>query len=243
MARVMCVLGVLVVSLIAALHAEAEDRVASVGMSPSSSESEAAAKRDMLVDLIHALDMATNSSTKIVLRPFARSLMDTAAGLADFHIPFIQDDGSAAPEGLRYVMEVDFGQIPFVIYSRKSNPFDAKTIGDAREVETESSHESFFPFAVRATNCVICSLDKVLRGWTDALIVPADVVDPLLSEPKYREIHRALFKEYPVRPLVPANADSTATRRYLIDGVTRLKETGELWKITRHDVVYSDWQP
>jgi hypothetical protein len=243
MTRVMFVLSILVAGLIAASHAQAEDRIASVGMSPFSSESDASGDHGMLVDLIHGLDAATNSSTKIVLRPFARSLIDTAAGLADFHLPLIQDDSTPAPAGLSYVMGVDFGRAPFVIYSRKSAQFDAKTIGNAKDVEVESSHEAFFPFAVQATNCVICSLDKILRGWTDALIVSEDVVDPLLNKPEYKDIHRALFKIYTVRALVPANADSAATRRYLIDGVRRLKETGEMWKITRHDVIYSDWQP
>ena len=197
----------------------------------------------MLVNVVHALDRATHSSTKIVLRPFARSLKETAAGLADFHLPLIQDDAAPPPEGLVYVMEVDFGQIPFVIYSRKVTPLDAMTVAGAKTVEVEPGHEPFFPFPVAATYCVPCSLDKILVGRTDALIMPAEVVDPLLSEPKYKGVHRALFKMYPVRALVPANADSTATRRYLIEGVNRLKETGELWQITRHNLPYSDWQP
>jgi polar amino acid transport system substrate-binding protein len=243
MARVTFVLSILVAGLIATSSAQAADRIASVGMSPFSSESDANGEHGMLIDLIHAMDTATNSSTEIVLRPFARSLVDTAAGLADFHLPLIQHEGTPPPAGLRYVMDVDFGQVPFVIYSRKSAPFDADTIGAAKEIEVESSHESFFPFAVHATNCVICSLDKILRGRTDALIVAEDVVDPLLRKPEYKDIHRALFRIYTVRALVPASADSTATRRYLVEGVRRLKETGEIWKITRHDTGFSDWQP
>ncbi len=243
MARAAILASVLAVGLVAASHAAAQDRIASIGKSPFSAESDETGDRGMLVDLIRALDRATNSSTKIVLRPFARSLKDTAAGLADFHIPFIQDEGVPPPAGLVYVTEADFGEVQFVIYSRKLAPLDAKTVATARYIETEPGHEAFFSFPVDATYCVTCSLDKVLIGRTDALIVPAEVVDPLLSEPKYREIHRALFKSYPVRALVPANVDSTATRRYLSDGVRRLKETGELWRITGHDISYSDWQP
>ncbi len=196
----------------------------------------------MLVDLVHALDRATHSTTKIVLRPFARSLEETAAGLADFHLPLIQSGDSPAPPGLAYVTEVDFGPAYFVIYSRKLAPLDAKTVGGHR-VETEPGHESFFPFPVNATHCLPCSLDKVLLGRADALIAPSVVVDPLLGNAKYKGIHRALFKAFPVRAVVPSKADSTATRRYLIEGVNRLKETGEFWTITHHDVPYTDWQP
>jgi hypothetical protein len=52
-----------------------------------------------------------------------------------------------------------------------------------------------------------------------------------------------LYEYFPVRALVPANSDSSATRRYLIDGVTQLKKTGELWEITKHKSIYKDWQP
>jgi hypothetical protein len=226
-------------------HAQAYDRVVSIGESPNSAEPDASGGHGMLLDLVRALDKATHSSTKIVLRPFARSFRETAAGHADFHIPLIQGDKVPPPPGLVYVTEVDLGQVQFVIYSRKTSPLDAKTVAGARIIESEPGHEAFYPFPVSSTYCVPCSLDKVLLGRSDALIVPSEVVDPLLkSQPDiYKGIHRAPYKSYPVRALVPANVDSTATRRYLVDGVKRLKETGELWKITGHDRAYSDWQP
>lgn len=243
MARPAMIAWFLIAGAFTAFHAGAEDRVASIGESPVSAEADATGVHGMLVDLVRAMDKATHSSTKIVLRPFARSLKETAAGHADFHIPLVQNGDSPAPEGLAYVTEVDFGQVQFVIYSRKLAPLEAKTVAGAKIIETEAGHESFFPFPVMETHCVPCSLDKVLVGRTDALIVPADIVDPLLTTPKYKGIHRALYKMFPVRALVPAHADSAATRRYLIEGVKRLKETGELWKITQHNRPYSDWQP
>ena len=234
---------VLVGSFCSGVAAEAYDRVASVGESPISAESGPAGDHGMLVDLLHALDRVTRTSTKIVLRPFARSFIETAAGHADFHIPFIQNEGSPAPEGLVYVMEADFGEVQFVVYSRKLSPLNAETVAHAKAVETESGHVSFFPFPVTETHCVPCTLDKILLGRTDALIVSSDIVDPLLTKPQYKGIHRAFYKAYPVRALVPADADSAATRRYLAEGAKRLKETGELWTITRHQASYSDWQP
>ena len=221
---------------------EAHDRVASIAQARFSTESDTAGPHWMLINLVHALDRVTNSSTKIVLRPFARSLEETAAGLADFHLPLIQSGDTPAPQGLAYVSEVDFGPAYFVIYSRKQEPLNAATLPGHR-VEAEPGHGSLFPFPVNATQCLPCSLDKVLLARADALIGPSEVIDPLLADPKYRDIHRALYKSYPVRALVPVRADSSATRRYLIEGVKRLKETGEFWKITHHDLPYSDWQP
>jgi hypothetical protein len=245
MARLTLIVWVLAFGLFMAFHARAEDRVASIGESPFSAQVDATGVHGRQVDLVRALDRATHSSTKIIVLPFARSLKETAAGHADFHIPLIQDENSPAPEGLVYVTEVNFGYIPFVIYSRKIAPLDAKTVANAKNIDIEPGHESFFPFPVRVTYCVPCSLDKVLLGRTDALIVPGDIVDSLLHKPKYKGIHRALFKMYPVRALVPANADTAATRRYLIEGAKRLQETGEMWKILGHDMrnPYSDWQP
>ena len=243
MRRLAVIVGILVTGYCAVVNAEAYDRVASIGESPISAEADASGGHGMLVDLVRALDKATHSSTKIVLRPFARSLKETAAGHADFHIPLIQNGNSMAPAGLVYVTDVDFGQVHFVIYSRKTAPLDAKTIAGAKIIETEPDHELFFPFPVSVTHCVPCSLDKVLVGRSDELIVAEDIIDPLLSDPKYKGIHRALYNSYPVRALVPANVDSSATRRYLIEGVKRLKETGELWDITHHNLPYSDWQP
>jgi len=242
MARAAAIAWILANAL-TAFDAAAYDRVGSIGQSPFSVESNAKGPQGVMVDLVHALDRVTHSSTKIVLRPFARSLEETAAGLADFHIPLIQSDATPAPAGLAYVMEVDLGQTYLVIYSRKTAPLDAKTVAGAGHIEIEPGHETFFPFPVSATHCLPCTLDKILIGRTDALIVPANVVDPLLKDPKYQGIHRALYKAFPVRSLVPAKADSTATRRYLIEGLTRLKETGELWSITHLDLPYSDWQP
>jgi len=244
MARLTMIVWILAAGFMA-FHAEAEDRVASIGESPFSAEADTTGVHGRLVDIVRALDRATHSSTKIIVQPFARSLKETAAGHADFHIPLIQDKDSPAPEGLVYVTEVDFGNIPFVIYSRKLAPLNAKTVASAKNIEIEPGHESFFRFPVKGTHCVPCSLDKVLLGRTDALIVPAEIVDPLLSKPKYKGIHRALFKMYPVRALVPANTDSAATRRYLIEGERHIRETGEIWKILGRNMSnpYSDWQP
>ena len=235
---VLCIVGVCI-----AVGANAQDRIASIGESPISAESGPAGDHGMLVDLVHALDEVTHSSTKIVLRPFARSLKETAAGRADFHIPFIQNGESPAPDGLAYVKDVDFGEVQFIIYSRKAAPLDASHVADAKTIETEPGHESFFAFPVSVTHCVSCSLDKLVLGRIDALIVPADVVDPLLHVAKYKVVHRAFYKAFPVRALVPLNADSSATRRYLMEGASRLKETGQMWKITHHNIPYSDWQP
>jgi hypothetical protein len=241
--RLALILLLLAGAFCATSHAQTYDRVASIGESPFSAEEGDKGDRGMLVDLVHALDKATHSSTKIILRPFARSLLETAAGKADFHLPLIQNGNSSAPEGLAYVTEVDFGQIPFVIYSRKTDPLNTNTVRSNKIVITEAGHASFFPFLLSESHCVPCSLDMILANRADALIVPAEIVDPLLTDPKYKGIHRALYDYFPVRALVPANADSSATRRYLIDGVTQLKKTGELWEITKHKSVYEDWQP
>jgi len=234
----------LVVGLFAAFSAQAQDRIASVGdSSPETVELAAAGATSKLVEIVRALDKATHTSTKIVLHPFARSIKETAAGHADFHIPLIQNGDSPAPAGLAFVTEVDFGQAQFVIYSRKLAPLSAKTVAEGKNIETEAGHGSLFPFPVNETTCVPCSLDKVIHGRIDALIVSSEIVDPLLDNANYKGIHRALYKSYPIRALVPVNADSAATRHYLIEGVKHLKKSGELWKIIPSNIPYSDWQP
>lgn len=244
MARLTMSVWLLVVGLGAAFHAQAQDRVASIGdSSPVATEASAAPAYGKLVDIVHALDQATHTSSRIVILPFARSLKETAAGHADFHIPLIQNGDSPAPAGLAFVTEVDFGQAQFVIYSRKLAPMSAKTVAEGKNIETEAGHRSLFPFPVSETNCVRCSLDKVLLGRIDALIVSSEVVDPLLENANYQGIHRAFYKSYPIRALVPDNADSATTRHYLIEGVKRIKKTGELWKIIPSNIPYSDWQP
>jgi len=220
-------------------YAQPYDRVASLAENPSS-QKDGVDAQGKPPDLIRELDRATHTTTKIVLRPFARSLLETAKGNADFHIPFIQVGDLPAPKGLAYVTEVAIGQRPFVIYSRKAAPLDANAVGKNKVVLIEAGHSSFFPFPVTESGCMSCSLDMVLLKRADALIVANDIVDPLLVNPKYKNIHRALYKSYPVRALVNANADSTATRRYLIEGVTRLTQSGEMAKYLNE---YSDWQP
>jgi hypothetical protein len=231
--------------LVAAQAATAQDRIASIGDTAPAAETaqEAGGAYLKLEALIRAMDRATHSSTRIVVRPFARSLQETAAGQADFHLPLAQAPGAAPPRGLVFVTEVDFGRTPFVIYSRKTAPLDADSVAHALQVEIEPGHESFFSFPVQATYCIPCSLDKILAGRSDALIVSSQIVDPLLrQDPRYKPLHRALFRYFPVRALVPAAADSAATRRYLVDGVARIKKSGELARIMGSDV-YSDWQP
>jgi hypothetical protein len=224
-------------------HAQSYDRIGSLAENPFSAVADEKGDHGMLVELVRALDRVTHSSTRIVIRPFARSLMETASGKADFHLPLIQSDTAPAPDGLAYVTEVDIGQVPFVIYSRKTAPLDTKTVSDHKVVMTEPGHTAIFPFPVVETRCLSCSLDMILKDRADALIVPGEIIDPLLADAKYKGIHRALYASFPVRALVPVNADSAATRRYLIDGITQLKRTGELWKITGHQKSYTDWQP
>jgi hypothetical protein len=244
-ARATARIGALILSAPAAFYnaAEAADRIVSIGESPYTAVADAQGGHGMLVDLVHALDRVTHSTSTIVLRPFARSLSETAADKADVHIPFIQNDGEPPPNGLAYVNGVDLGETHFVIYSRKQAPLDARTVARHRIVEVEPGHASFFPFPVQPTYCVPCSLDKLSLGRIDALIVSSDIVDPLLKDAKYGGIHRALYKTYTVRALVPANVDSSKTREYLIQGLTELKKTGEMWKITKGNQPYSDWQP
>jgi hypothetical protein len=225
------------------VRAQPYDRVASIAQSPLPRRADMPAGEDQLIALVKAMDKATHSSTRITTSPFSRSLMRTASGEADFHLPFIQDGNSPAPPGLQYVSEADFGESNFVIYSRKSTPLNAQTVASAKVIEVEPDHQSFFPFPVKATYCISCSLDQVLAGRADALIVAADIVDPLLTQTAYKGIHRALYKSFPVRALVPASGDTTAVRHYLIEGAGKLKESGELLSIRSCGGAYADWQP
>ena len=238
---VCCLLPVLAA---AGQRAAAEDRVVSIGDS-SLEEPQAGMPPPYgkLVEVVRALDRATGTTSRITVLPFARSLSETAAGRADFHIPFIQSGGLPPPPGLAFVPEVDFGEAQFVVYSRRADALDSRSVAAAREVETEPGHEDLFPFPVHATYCVPCSLDKMLLGRSDALIVSSEIVDPLLHDPKYRGLHRAPYRRYPLRALVPAGADSSATRRFLEQGLARIKASGELWRILHSDRPYADWQP
>ncbi|MBT0569052.1 hypothetical protein KIK84_01810 [Curvibacter sp. CHRR-16] len=214
-------------------HAQTYDRVVSLP--------ENGASQGELVEFVRALDRATHTRTKIVNRPFARSLLETAAGKADFHLPMIQDGDKPAPAGLVYVSEVEIGRVPFVIYSRKSEPLDAHSVGqEGHIVLIEAAHASLYPFPVTESNCLQCSMDMVLSKRADALIVPMNVGDPLLKSPHYSGIHRALYKSYPVRALVPARADAAAIRRYLTEGIKQLKQSGQM---EQYLVRYVDWQP
>ena len=214
-------LAALLLAALACAGAAAWDRTASVGdSSPAPGRDDPDAAYQRLVRVIEAMDRATRSSTNIAVRPFARSLQETAAGRADFHFPFAQVGDAPAPPGLAYVTTVDFGHAYFVVYSRKRAPLDARSVARAAQVEVEPGHEQLFAFPTRATACIPCSLDKLLLGRIDALVVAAPTVDGLLADARYHEVHRALYGAYPMRALVPSSADSTATRRYLAEGGT-----------------------
>ena len=223
--------------------AQPYDRVASIAQSPLPHRADMPGGEDQLIALVKAMDKATHSSTRIITSPFSRSLRRTASGEADFHLPFIQEGNAPPPPGLQYLTEVDFGESNFVIYSRKLAPLSAQSVASAKVIEVEPDHQSFFPFTVKATYCIPCSLDQVLSGRADALIVASDIVDPLLTQVAYKGIHRALYKSFPVRALIPANGDTTAVRHYLIEGATKLKESGELLSIRTCGGAYADWQP
>jgi hypothetical protein len=226
------------------VFAEGFDRLVSVGISPNAIEGPNNSKvRILIIDLINALDKATQTKSKIVIRPFARSLKETADGHADFHIPIIRNANTNLPKGLDYLDGVNFPSIAFVIYSRKNNPLDAETVIDEKLVEVEAGHQPFFPFKVTETHCISCSLDKLLLGRINALIIAADVVDPMLKQERYKRIHRALYKHYPVTVLVPTSKDSEPVRQYFIDGTKRLREIGELPKGLKPRGLYVDWQP
>ena len=215
----------------------------SVGESPFSADSDVHGDRGKLVNLILALDQVNHTHSKIVLRPFARSLKETAEHQADIHIPLIEVPGVPPPPGLAYVTDVDMGRVNFVIYSRKVMPYTAASVAHAGSIEVEPGHQAFFPFATLETHCVPCSLKKVNIGRLDAMIVSSDIIDPLLSDPQYHTLQRALYHAYTVRALVPSSGDTQPARTYLIHGLRQLQRSGQFNKITHNQGQYQDWQP
>ncbi|MES2260895.1 MAG: hypothetical protein V4724_20445 [Pseudomonadota bacterium] len=224
------------------MPAIAQQRVVSLGTTPAFAALDADGAHGVLVRLVQAMDKASASSSRIVIRPFGRSLQETADAHASFHLPLIQLGDMPAPAGLAYVKEVDFGHVNFVIYSSRRAPLRAKDLAYMKRIEVEPGHEALFPFPVRASYCLACSLRKVTMGRIDALLVSSHAADPLLNRFEFGEIHRALYGVFPVRAVVPSQGDSTETRRYLIEAARRIKDNGDFERIFRY-APYTDWQP
>ncbi|MEP5809404.1 MAG: hypothetical protein ABJL55_04075 [Roseibium sp.] len=161
--------------------------------------------KNFLINFVKEIVDEAGVEIKYDIVPFKRSILNVATGRADMHLPFLQPDGNAViNEKLKYSDAVFF-EVPFNVYMSAKSDFAAGQIDTKNAIiETFSAHKHFFSFPVTASDCLECSLNKVILGRIDAFIYAAASTDSTIKKLGIDEqIRREHYKSFPSKAVLP----------------------------------------
>lgn len=204
------------------------------------------------VEVVKAMGEIYPGGIHIAVYPFARSLHDVEAGLADFHIPSMRNP-EIPPDKLpyRFVSE-KIGSVAFVLYSRSEKPVTRKDVYAALQqggtfpyvIEVSSGAEANCAFPARPTNNYEQSLRKLGDGRIDAIWNAQEETDLVLRQLRLRNIHRSYWGNFDDMIAIRKGPESDELDRTLSGLLRQLKTSGRLAEIYRKvHAPYLDWQP
>jgi len=243
--RSLLTLAVLISSVLVFTQASSADALkASLATMPLSAEVDSNGNfKGAYVDLIHAIDRLTGTSTHIVVTPFKRSIRNLVTGDADYHIPFIEPPNTDRSK-LPYAFSTEtLFQVAFVLYTNKERTLDTNNLAKYK-IATELAHVSFFPFPASGLSCLSCGLKMVESGRIDGFIFAQNEMDPFISKLGLKKIRRQLYKNFNVKILIPRNKKGKDIDHYFTSGIQTLRAQGVYDHLLAPLLMpYKDWQP
>lgn len=174
--------------------------------------------------------------------PFARSINNVVAGLADAHVPLIKAD-TKANLNFRHVDETLL-DVTFVIYSHRDNPVSKYDDFTKLTVDTVIGHKQFFEFPVQEVIDFETGLKKVTNKRSDAFIMEQDAVDALIRSHSYNSIHRAHFQTWPSTLIVSKSPRGELVNKLLGRAIINMKSDPRYPTLARRiHTPFEDWQP
>ncbi len=230
----------LAMTLVLATPATAKELTASIANMPGYAES---VDKGVLVDLVKAIEKESGVTIKREVVPFARSMDNVINRRADFHLPLIMVP-NADQSKLNYDHSTEtIFHVNFIMYSNKNKPLDSAKLAGYK-LETDRAHTQYFPFPIEATSNLESSLKKVDAGRIDGFIFADFASDPLVKKNALKNIHRALYKVFDVKIILPKGEHGGDLDKLLSSAIQALRKNGMYDKIMGPiDTPYVDWQP
>lgn len=198
--------------------------------------------KGVLVDLIKAMmSLYPDSTLKLSVSPFARSISNVTSGQADMHLPLIR---APSEQDLNFSFsKASFWPVNFVLYHHKDKPLDLSKLG-SYQIETDLAHINYFDFKPAGSSNIPGSLRKLDLGRIDGFVYADSVTDPILKELGLKNIRRTLYKVFDVAAVLPKGTAEGPLDQMLIEGLAKLKADGRYQAIIGPVAQpYDNWQP
>ena len=195
------------------------------------------------VELFKRMDEAyQDGAFTIGVFPFARSVNNLQAGIADIHFPIIRSQRS---EALPFIWVEEVILTPsFVLYSHKDRPLNPGDDLTGKKIESISGASSrSFNFKIGIAESPSAGLTKLSLGRIDGYIGEQGISDLALREKGFDNIHRALFSVVDMGMAVPNSAEGRALADKMARVIRSMKDDPETRAFM--DTVYppyDDWQ-
>lgn len=204
-----------------------------------------------MIELLKAIASTyTGGTTVITAFPVGRVHADMESGAADLALAFIRLRPDADAK-LKYRYSTSaYGQVTFVLYSRKSarlRPQDVERAKAQTAVAFPYKIESAlfdWGFPIFQFTDMTSAFKKLEAGHIDAFLWAQEEADAELRKLALKDVVREAFGTYDDVLAVPRGARGDFVDKVITDALNRLRASGELQKVYRKiHLPYDPWQP
>lgn len=225
---------------------EAKDLVAGVShIPPHAVVAENGQPQGGFVDVVKAIDSVYTAGTiSIQVMPIKRSLARLANGQIDFHIPYIPNP-HVPEETLPFIFSSEsVVDVAFVLYTRSDVKMPPMDRLGRLHIETLRGAEPHFAFNISGIDSFRQGISRVSLGRSDGFIGEQDACDLFIRQKKIKNIRRTLYANWKSSIIIGKGPESVTIDRILSSVLRKLKQNGELQKITATiHRPFEDWQP
>ena len=226
--------------------AETRDLIAAIGLiPPHATPGKDGRPQGGFVDVIRAIDQVyPEGRITIKLLPIARAITTLVNGQSDFFIPYIPNS-HVPPETLPFAYATEpVVDVSFVLYTHSDKPAPQIDNLEKFKIETLRGAALHFPFKIMEIDSFRQGILRVLKGRIDGFIAEQDGTDKFIIDNEIKNIRRTLYATWHSSIIISKGPEGKEIDRIISGALKKLKESGELKKIT--DTIhrpFSDWQP
>ncbi len=195
------------------------------------------------IDLLDELEKTKTVKFKKKVYPFARSLNNVLANKYDLHIPLIKNPIAPLSDLPYQLSDETLFIVPFVLYTNINRKIDVSQL-NKYQIFTDRAHTSFFPFPIKASTCIPCTLKMVQSGRVDGYIFAQVESDPFVKKFNLSKIKRTLYKNFEVKVVFPKSKRGNNAKECFSKSFGQIEDQKRIKKaLTKVLGEYDDWQP
>lgn len=184
----------------------------------------------LLVDLISELNKVSGDVTFKIIGtfPFKRSINNVEKGVADLHLPLLEDPDAKGGAPTFAYTEENFTDIPFVLYTKSSQINESNY--SKHNVAVQIAHKGFFP-GTRAEMPIDGGIKRVALGGVDGYICAMISGNEALEKNNIKGMKKVLVKVFKSKAIVANNASGKEIDKIFSENLKKLKSSGKLYEI------------